>query len=120
MHQNSHQFFKDLRDKWIAHSVNAFEENEVSAWLMPPECGSLGVTSISVRQHRVTCLSLEAIQALKGLCIAVRQLIEEAIASEKEVVLSLAQALPPESFYSQVDPPAKQPGGDPGKSRPRR
>jgi hypothetical protein len=64
-HQELHRFFKDLRDKWIAHSVNSFEENEVSAWLMPPERGPLSVTGISVRQHRVASLGVESIRALR-------------------------------------------------------
>lgn len=119
--QESHRFFKDLRDKWIAHSVNSFEENEVSAWLMPPERGPLGVTGISVRQHRVTSLNVESMRALKALCIAVRTVVKKAIEAENQVVLSIAQGLPPERFYSQVDPPGKQPGtGDPGKARSRK
>jgi hypothetical protein len=117
-HQGSHQFFKDLRDKWIAHSVNSFEENEVTAWLMPPERGPLGVTGISVRQHRVSSLSVEDIRTLKSLCQAVREVVKEAIAIENQLVLNIAQALPPERFYSQVDPPVKLVGkGNPAKSR---
>jgi hypothetical protein len=119
--QESHRFFKVLRDKWISHSVNSFEENEVSASLMPPERGPLGVTGISVRQHRVSSLSVESILALKALCQAVREVVKEAIATENELVLRIAQGLPPERFYSQVDPLAKLPGtGNPGKSRSRK
>jgi hypothetical protein len=115
--QECHRYFKDLRDKWIAHSVNAFEENEVTAWLMPPERGPLGVTSISVRQHRVSSLSSEAIQALKSLCTEVRRLVKEAISVENLVVLKLAQSFPPSDFYTQIDPPADLPGGNPSKAR---
>ena len=70
--QQWHQYFKDLRDKWVAHSVNSFEDNEVAASLMPPERGPLGVTGISVRQHRVTSLAPDAIAALRLLCCAIR------------------------------------------------
>ncbi len=119
-HQQWHQYLKDARDKWIAHSVNSFEDNEVTAWLMPPERGPLGVTSISVRQHRVTSLAPEAIAALKTISSEIRRRLASVVATENARILAIAQALPPEPFYSQVDPtrlPGKQP---PGKARGRK
>lgn len=51
--------FKDLRDKWIAHSVNAFEENDVLLWLMPLERGQMEIMDATVRERRVIRLSEE-------------------------------------------------------------
>lgn len=107
-----HQYFKDARDKWIAHSVNTFEENEVSAWLMPPERGPLGVTGISVRQHRVTSLSESAMTALSELASEVRRHLAGHVAEEKTKVLAIARAQPAEPFYSQLDV-ARLPGMEP-------
>ena len=112
-----HLHFKDSRDKWIAHSVNSFEENEVSAWLMPPERGPLGVTGISVRQQRVTSLSASSMTALSELAAEVRRRLAVHIAEENAKVLALARNLPPEPFYSQLDV-ARLPGAEPpGKAR---
>jgi hypothetical protein len=114
----THDYFKNLRDKWIAHSVNAFEENDVAAWLMPVDRGPPGVTSISVREHRVVCLGTAGVQALKDLCAKLRERISEELATENGIVLRLAQSLPPEPFYSQVDPMADI-HPEPGKTRSR-
>ena len=119
-YQVSHQHFKDLRDKWIAHSVNSFEENEVSAWLMPPERGPLGITGISVRQQRITHLSRSAIAALCELASEIRSRLVVHIAQENARVLAIAQAQPPAPFYSQLDV-ARLPGMEPpGKARRRK
>src|SRR5712691_10749508 len=45
---DDHRWFKALRDKYVAHSVNAFEENMVVAYLAPEELGTREVQSISV------------------------------------------------------------------------
>jgi hypothetical protein len=116
-HQKWHQYFKDTRDKWIAHSVNSFEENEVRAWLMPLERGPNGVTGISVLQHRVTSLGSDDITMLKTLSTEVRRRVGELKAAENVKVLALARTLPPEPFYTQVDTARKPGERDPSKAR---
>lgn len=103
--QEWHRYLKAARDKWIAHSVNTFEENQVCAWLTPPERGPIGVYGISVRQHRVATLSRDAINALAELASELRKSIKQVQEVETRNVLALAQALPPEPFYEQVDEP---------------
>lgn len=103
--QEWHRYLKGARDKWIAHSVNTFEENQVCAWLTPPERGPIGVYGISVRQHRVATLSRDAITALAELASVLRKSIKQVQEEETRNVLALAQALPPEPFYEQVDEP---------------
>jgi hypothetical protein len=114
-----HQYFKDARDKWIAHSVNTFEDNEVCAWLMPPERGPLGVTSITVRQVRVTTLAPEAMDALRILSSGLRDVIKELQQVETAKLLAIAQALPPEPFYSMQSTNLLTSHRSPGKVRSR-
>lgn len=101
--REQHDYFQAARDKWIAHSVNTFEENQVCAWLTPPERGPIGVYGITVRQQRVTSLGHEAIAVLGSLAKEVREGVERASKIEKAKVLAIAQALSQQAFYEQVD-----------------
>lgn len=101
----AHNWFKDLRHKYIAHSVNAFEENQVVAYLIPEESGTKGVSSISVQQTRLASLGSKDIKKLKEICSELRKHIMPLIEAEKSKVLSLAQKLPLEELYNQKDPP---------------
>lgn len=117
--QETHQYFKNLRDRWIAHSLNAFEENIVHAYLVPEERGPKGIASISVQHQRVITLSSEDIARLKALAAEIRKHVTNYIEQEKRKVLEYAQSLPVDDFYTQKDPPAKAPGGDARKLRKR-
>jgi hypothetical protein len=115
--QKFHEFFKNLRDKWIAHSVNAFEENLVHAYLAPEERGPRRISWISVQHQRVVTLSSQSISALKALAVEMRKQVEKLIEQENNRVLAYARSLPIDNFYTQVDSDAKAPGGDPRKRR---
>lgn len=115
-----HERFKNLRNRWVAHSVNEFEVNEVALWLAPPGRGPMGILSVSVKQQRVTSLGFEEMQSLKNLCAAVREHLKFAIDLEKERVLAIVRALPVESFYSQVDSASFPNTAKPSKARARK
>ena len=105
--QDAHHFFKDLRDKWVAHSVNAFEDTHVVAYLTPEELGPKSVSSISALPDRVLCLSVNDMLRLKKLAAAVRETVAKLMEDENQNVLIYARSLPPQQFYTQVDPPRK-------------
>jgi len=116
--QESHRFFKDLRDKWVAHSVNAFEDTHVVAYLTPEELEPKSVSSISALPNRIVCLSIQDMLRLKKLAAAVRARVSRLIEDENEKVLSHARSLPTEQLYSQIDPPQKlATDKDAGKAR---
>lgn len=108
--QDKHVYFKDLRDKWIAHSVNAFEDNRVCAYLVPEERGERAVASISVQQHRVLTLSGLDIVALQDLASSLRKIVEADIAVENQKVLAYARSLPVDQFYAATATPPAVPG----------
>ena len=117
-HQESHVFFMNLRDKWVAHSVNGFEFTQVVAYLTPAERGPKSVSIISVLPNRIASLSVQDMLRLQKLAVAVREIINKLIEDEKQKVLSYAQSLPPDQFYAKGDPPAKLVGDkDEGKRR---
>ncbi len=102
-----HELVKNLRDKYIAHSVNAFEENQVVAYLRAEEGGPPRVDSISVQETRLNCLAQGDIKKLKELCNAVKHHVSALRAKEESRLLELARHIPVENLYSQVDPPAQ-------------
>jgi len=115
-----HQWFKELRDKYIAHSVNAFEENQVVAYLFPEERESRGVSNIEVQQTRLASLGTEDVQRLKALSLDLQRWVEQLIKAEKQKVLAIARSLPVDALYHKVDPPARAATrADAGKSRKR-
>jgi len=104
--RQTHQYFKDLRDKWVAHSVNAFEENHVVAHLVPEEGGPKGVCGISVQHRRVMGLSTHDIESLERLSKSLSAVVRTDIAAENERVLLLARSQPIDEMYARSDGPS--------------
>ena len=98
-HAEWHQYFKNLRDKWVAHSVNTFEENTVVAYLVPPERGPKHVSSISVHSRRVSTLSESAIVTLKDVAVALRTIVSAEVEDENQRVLTYARGLATGPLY---------------------
>lgn len=115
--QKYHEYFYALRDKWIAHSVNVFEENIVHAYLTPDEKGPRSISSISVQHQRVSTLGSDHILILKALAAEIRGKIDVMLDEEQKTVSEYTRSLPVDDFYRQVDDPPNGPGGDPKKRR---
>jgi len=112
-----HQHFKDLRDKFVAHSVNAFEENCVKLYLQPPERGEPGVAFIGLGHSRVAALSHDDLAQLKELAAAVLDLVKAEMETEQSRLLELSKTLPVEDIYNFPEPRAFQGGGAPSQVR---
>ena len=104
--QETHEHFKDVRDKFIAHSVNAFEESRVCAFLVPEERGERAISGISTQHGRVLTLSEYAMQALKELAGALLEIIETETEAERAKVLEFARTLPIDPLYEAGAAPA--------------
>jgi hypothetical protein len=102
-----HKWFINLRDKYVAHSVNAFEDNQVVAYLVPEERGPKGIASISVQQTRLASLGGADVTNLRALCAELRKDVEVLIGKERTRVLEAAKQIPIERLYSQKDPPPR-------------
>lgn len=62
--RKDHEWFLELRDKYVAHSVNPFEENQVVVYLVPEERGPKGVSTVEVQQQRLLSLGLDDTERL--------------------------------------------------------
>lgn len=119
--QKDHEWFIGLRDKFIAHSVNSFEENYVHAYLVPEERGPKGISSISVQENRLLCLGTNDVSRLKKLAEELIKKVSVLVETEQKKVLAFARSMPPEDFYNQKLKPIKAPSrADANKSRRRR
>jgi hypothetical protein len=115
----SHKYFKDIRDKFVAHSVNAFEDNQVFAYLSP-QFAPVEVSSITVDTGRFVSLSSEDLLNLKSLAGALKQLVQQEIAVEKSRVLGIARSLPLADLLARETDNRPLPSAeDVGKRRPR-
>lgn len=115
-----HDLFKALRDKWIAHSINSFEDNRVVAYLAPPERGGPCVSSISVQHTIVLSLSCEQAESLRKLAALIEQKLATLLAAENALVLGSARQVEPATLYAQVDPSPTSPSStDPRVRRPK-
>lgn len=118
-HQNSHRYFKDIRDKFVAHSVNSFEDNQVFAYLSP-QFAPVEVSSITVDTGPLVSLSGEETLRLKELAGALKQLVEHGITVETSRVLHIARSLPlAELLARDTDNRPLPATEDVGKRRPR-
>lgn len=98
-----HHHVKDLRDKWVAHSVNALEETNVVVYPVPEGKGDRGITQVTT-QHRFTCtLSFAEVEQLLTLATTLKKIIEAAAEAEKASLLELARSLPVDHFYDEPE-----------------
>ena len=92
-YQDKHHYFKNLRDKFIAHSVNAFEDNQVFAYLHP-QFEPSGVKSITVDTGRCMSMSAGDVASLKRLVETLQQMVRYEITLETARILEIAKNMP--------------------------
>lgn len=110
--QQAHRYFKSLRDKFIAHSVNPFEFNQVVVFLKPLNKPPKGVDRVGVFPGRHSPGSQKDATLLKRLAVGLRARVTEEIAAESERVLRFAQSLPAEPLYCEEYLPSRIPSAD--------
>ena len=96
--QEIHQYLKNLRDKYVVHSVNPFENSYVIAMATERDGEQLPITSLSPGNHRVL-LSGETASTLLGLVRKVRDINDAKIAIERDRVLEILQSRPLEEIH---------------------
>jgi|GEM_PF-2671187 len=112
-----HDYFKDLRDKFVAHSVNPFEENWVTATAIVRDGVQQPITALGHGCHRLVLHVREA-RGLSALIKQVRYIVEGKIKAEEQRLLVVIQALPPDFIHgSDLRSPARFSLNDVGRSR---
>ncbi|QHC67412.1 hypothetical protein GSU68_13120 [Rathayibacter sp. VKM Ac-2759] len=95
----SHDFFLDLRNKFVAHSVNALEAGAVFADLYSPD-GPLGIASIGEAYVSVTRMSRSTAQDLHDLCAQHEEALTRRIEVLHQKIGQELSALGPELLYA--------------------
>ncbi len=92
--QTSHGYFLDLRDKHIAHSVNAFEQATVGVGLGPaPECE---VGQVAPIESMATLPNRATVERFERLVEGMQLLLVGRLEDLRAVVLSDVQAMSPD------------------------
>jgi hypothetical protein len=92
--RGAHEHLRAYRDKHIAHSVNAFEENIPRANYCVERVNDEGITSISWGGGRVVGLSGAEATAIIALTTLLEEQIQARIKAEQERLLPLVRRMP--------------------------
>ncbi len=68
-----HRFYKNMRDKHIAHSVNPFDQVEVGLVLSPPASQERRVEGVATLSMSLTAPVLEGVESLRELALIARE-----------------------------------------------
>jgi hypothetical protein len=110
VYRDNHNYFKSLRDKYIAHSVNQIEDNQVFV-ILSPQVGENQVPgNISVEKGRLITLSSERVKDLKDLSQILQMLLTEEIELESSRLLKIVCAMPIENIKARNTESTKIPG----------
>lgn len=86
--KEQYDFFKNIRDKHIAHSANEFEHNQVKAYYVEGAADK-GVDSIGLGCDRVIGLSSTEIDNIIEICETLMAKVKSEIDSEKRKLLTI-------------------------------
>ena len=89
-----HKYFKDLRDKHLAHSVNYHEENNVQATIATDLNGTL--LKLGTHHSRTPAAGYKDIQSLKELAEALLEIVVQEFNAEFDATWDLLEAMAPE------------------------
>ena len=92
--RRKHEYFRNLRDKHIAHSVNCFEESVPVARYWIERVETEGITSISCNHHVVTGLGSRDLDALVELVDLLLRFVKKKIKEEETRLLATVRAMP--------------------------
>lgn len=92
--QDNWTYFDDLRNKHIAHSVNAFEETTVGFSYIVGEEDRAVIIDLLTGGRRLVGLSGQQLHEMKRLCLSLRSIVAIKIRNEKARLLPILQAMP--------------------------
>jgi len=100
-----HQRFLEIRNKYIAHSVNAFEESQPVARYWVERVQEEGITSIECNHTRVVSLSRQELQDIMKLATTWLQYVRQKLNEEKARLLPIVRAIPLETLLKNTPRP---------------
>ncbi|MFQ5779329.1 MAG: hypothetical protein ACE5HN_00920 [Nitrospiria bacterium] len=116
-----HERILAIRNKHIAHSVNAFEENQVVGYYVLENPEEKGIRSISVQHGRVVGLSYSDADSIIQLSKLALEYVKSEIEKEKSKILKLVRQKDVNEFiYNASDRVPMIGKKDPRKKRKRK
>lgn len=88
----SHRYFKALRDRWVAHSVNNFEQSAVTIQASINADGAWDIASVGDKHSNVAMLSHSDMAKLLALSTALIDAVKGEIEREQARVLEIARS----------------------------
>lgn len=88
-----HQQVKDLRDKWVAHSVNHFDDVRIRIQATVDESGEVQSRSVAMASQMVGTFVMAWMIAYRELFKAVLLLVDEEIKNETEALSNIVNKM---------------------------
>jgi hypothetical protein len=119
--RSNHHHFMEIRNKYIAHSVNAFEESQPVARYWVEKVQEEGITSISCSHRRVAGLSQQDFKDIIDLASTWLQYVQQKIKEEEDRLLPIVRKIPLKDLFQSAPKFTSAPDtSQPQKPRPRR
>jgi hypothetical protein len=96
--KDTHEFVLDLRDKHVAHSVNPFEENDVTVQIADHYASSQEICAVNTAHGRAVGFPSDKPSQLKSLAEWWVAWLNTEMEKEKVLLLQLAKTFPLESL----------------------
>jgi hypothetical protein len=105
----NHAYFIHVRDKYIAHSVNAFEESEPVARYWVESVQQEGITAIECNHRRIVGLSEQDLKDIIDLASTWLQYAQQKLREEKARLLPIVRQIPLEDLFRTAPGPTPAP-----------
>ena len=99
--RRQHERLRDFRNKHIAHSVNAFEENQPVARYVEERVDCEGVYAVECHHDRVVGLNSSETEDLIELTTFLIEYVDRLLDKERNVVLEKVRSVPFEQLMAQ-------------------
>ena len=97
-----HRYYRNLRDKHIAHSVNPFEQVVVGLVLSEPDNPKREVLGVATLSQKLVCTDIEGVEALLTLASVVREEVARQAKEYQAKTLEVGKGLPIDTLYSKA------------------
>jgi hypothetical protein len=106
--RKKHDRLRAFRDKHIAHSVNAFEDNQLVGRYWVERVAEEGITSVEVNQTRIIGLSSSDIEDIIELTTAMLAHLDTKLREEKVRILQIVRKMPIDKVIGRSRKPIKR------------
>ena len=105
--RKKHDRLRAFRDKHIAHSVNAFEDNQPVGRYWVERVAEEGITAVEVNQSRVIGLSSSDIEDVIELTTTMLAHLDTRLLGEKARILEIVRKMPIDKVIGKSPKPMK-------------